>query len=161
MTVMRYFLALYLFLLPLCLWFCTSCTTQTPTPKTVEAAEEQAKIAIIKAETEKHKQELNQELEDKKHGHFWIKVGIALFVAGGFAFVILKNMGLEMIGLASSIGGVGCISYGSIVVKISGHETVIAAGSVIVILISFAAYFCHGKGISIRKSIRQFWNSQT
>lgn len=123
-----------------------------PKPQTAEEARLQAEIQRIKAETEQYKKLLDQELKDRAHGVLWMRIGVALFVLGGMAFVVLKNYHLELIGVFAASSGLCAICYGAIVIKVAEHSTAIAVAFIASVIIAVAAYFCHGKGIGIRET---------
>lgn len=129
-----------------------------PDPKTAEQAKMQAEIERIKAETAQFKKKLEQELRDRKHGVRWMRIGVALFVIGGIAFVFLKHYQFELVGVSIAVSGVGAVCYGAIMIKVAENATAIAWAGVAVIVLGIAAYFCHGKGLSFRETLARFKN---
>lgn len=109
--------------------------------------------AKLRAEIERINRKLKQEANDRAHGVKWMRIGVALFVVGGIGFVMLKNYGFEMFGVAAALFGVGSVCYGAIVIKVAENSTAIAASGIAAVGIGFAAWFCHGKGFSIRETI--------
>jgi len=113
-----------------------------PDPKTKEQAELEAEIAIIKAETEAEKRKIKEEESQRSHGYLFIKIGAGMFVLGAFAFVALIKWGMQYLGVMGAVGGLMGVCYGALVVKLAGMETIIAWGSVALIVTIIAAWFC-------------------
>jgi len=129
-------------------WICDSYDkVRLPDAKTEKQAELEAKIDRIKADTESYKSGVNEQTKQRAQGHFWIKIGAGLFVAGAFMFVALIKMGAEYFGALGSFAGIGCICYGAVIAKLAGHETAIAWGAGAFGVTVVAVWFCKGNSL--------------